>query len=50
MISDGADLPPAVAALVERAQSSERSGQRPLARQHYESALYLLGAGDGEIA
>ena len=50
MISDGAQLPPAVAALVERAQSSERSGQRQLARQHYESALYLLGDGDGKIA
>lgn len=50
MNSDGADLPPAVAALVERAQSSERSGQRQLARQHYESALYLLKDGDGEIA
>jgi putative nucleotidyltransferase with HDIG domain len=48
--SDGAGLPPAVAALVERAQASERSGQRQLARQHYESALYLLEAGDGEIA
>jgi putative nucleotidyltransferase with HDIG domain len=50
VISDGADLPPAVAALVERAQASERSGQRMLARQHYESALYLLKEGDGEIA
>ena len=50
MIPESADLPPAVAALVERAQSSERSGQRQLARQHYESALYLLGDGDGEIA
>jgi putative nucleotidyltransferase with HDIG domain len=47
---DSAGLPPAVAALVERAQSSERSGQRQLARQHYESALYLLKEGDGEVA
>ena len=50
MSSGGTGLPPAVAALVERAQASERSGQRLLARQHYESALYLLEDGDGEVA
>ena len=49
-MTDGAGLPPAVAALVELAQSSERSGQRQLARQHYESALCLLEEGQGEIA
>ena len=50
MNSGGTGLPPTVAALVERAQASERSGQRLLARQHYESALYLLQDGDGEVA
>jgi len=44
------DCPPAVAALIERAQQSERSGNRELARHYYESALYLLTPGYGEVA
>jgi putative nucleotidyltransferase with HDIG domain len=40
--------PPAVAALLERAQQAERAGNRDLARQSYESALYLLVPGGGE--
>jgi len=43
-------LPPAVIALVEQAQRSERSGRRELSRQYYETALYLLGRGDGVAA
>src|SRR5215212_2912306 len=42
--------PPAVEALIERAQQSERSGGRELARTYYESALYLLTPGHGEVA
>jgi putative nucleotidyltransferase with HDIG domain len=42
--------PPAVAALVEQAQRSERSGRRELSRQYYETALYLLRPGDGSAA
>ncbi|HXT14681.1 MAG TPA: HD domain-containing phosphohydrolase [Gemmatimonadaceae bacterium] len=45
-----AELSPAVATLLERAQQSERSGRRELSRQYYESALYLLRLGDGEHA
>jgi hypothetical protein len=44
------NCPPAVAALIERAQQSERSGRRELSRHYYESALYLLTAGHGEVA
>jgi putative nucleotidyltransferase with HDIG domain len=43
-------FPPAVEALVERAQQSERSGRRELSRQYYEAALYLLRPGDGAAA
>ena len=48
--STSAEGPAAVAALVERAQQSERSGRRELSRQYYESALYLLTPGQGESA
>ena len=44
------ELAPSVATLVERAQAAERSGRRELSRQHYETALYRLAKGDGEIA
>jgi putative nucleotidyltransferase with HDIG domain len=44
------EYPAAVAALMDRAQQSERSGGRDLSRQYYESALYLLRPGQGEIA
>jgi HD-GYP domain-containing protein (c-di-GMP phosphodiesterase class II) len=43
-------FPPAVESLVEKAQQSERSGRRELSRQYYETALYLLGPGDGAAA
>ena len=43
-------LSPAVAALIEEAQRSERSGQREIARRKYETALYLLRPGDGPTA
>ena len=43
-------LAPAVAALVEEAQRSERAGQREIARRKYETALYLLRPGDGATA
>jgi putative nucleotidyltransferase with HDIG domain len=43
-------FPPAVNALVEQAQRSERSGRRELSRQYYETALYMLGPGDGVAA
>ena len=46
----GSTCPPAVAALIERAQQSERSGRRELSRQYYESALYLLKPGHGDVA
>ncbi len=40
----------AVDALLEDAQSSERAGQREIARRKYETALYILGRGDGRAA
>jgi len=43
-------FPPAIDALVEKAQQSERLGQRELSRSYYEAALYLLGPGDGAAA
>jgi putative nucleotidyltransferase with HDIG domain len=43
-------FPDAVDALVEKAQQSERSGRRELSRQYYETALYLLRAGDASAA
>jgi len=43
-------LAPAVAALIEEAQRSERAGQREIARRKYETALYLLRPGDGATA
>jgi putative nucleotidyltransferase with HDIG domain len=43
-------FPAAVEALVEKAQQSERSGRRELSRQYYETALYLLRAGEGTAA
>jgi putative nucleotidyltransferase with HDIG domain len=45
-----ASSPATVAALMDRAQRSERSGRREVSRRHYESALYMLGNGDGETA
>lgn len=39
-------LSPAVAALIEAAQQSERAGQREIARRKYETALYMLHASD----
>jgi putative nucleotidyltransferase with HDIG domain len=47
---DPAALPPAIATLIEEAQRSERAGQREIARRRYETALYLLRAGDGVVA
>lgn len=41
-LADLPDLSPAVEALLQQAQRSERSGRRELSRQYYESALYLL--------
>jgi putative nucleotidyltransferase with HDIG domain len=46
----GGDGPAAITALIDRAQQSERSGRRELSRQYYESALYLLTPGQGEVA
>lgn len=43
-------LSPAVAALIEEAQRSERAGQREIARRRYETALYMLRPGDGTHA
>jgi putative nucleotidyltransferase with HDIG domain len=51
MTAPGAGLfPTAVEALVEKAQQAERSGRREQSRQHYETALYLLGPGGGVAA
>jgi len=51
MTASGAGLfPAAVEALVEQAQQAERTGRRERSRQHYETALYLLGPGDGTAA
>ncbi len=43
-------LAPAVAALIDEAQRSERAGQREIARRKYEMALYLLRPGEGATA
>jgi putative nucleotidyltransferase with HDIG domain len=45
-----ANLTPALAALIEEAQRSERAGQREIARRKYETALYLLHDGDAAIS
>ena len=45
-----AGFSPAVSALIENAERSERSGRRELSRQNYETALYMLRAGDGAAA
>jgi len=51
MTASGAGLfPTAVEALVDKAQQAERSGRREQSRQHYETALYLLGPGGGVAA
>ena len=42
---DPAALSPAISALVEEAEKSDRAGQREIARRRYETALYLLRAG-----
>ena len=47
---DPAALPPAIATLIEEAQRSDRAGRREIARRRYETALYLLRAGDGVVA
>jgi putative nucleotidyltransferase with HDIG domain len=47
---DAATVGPTVAALIEQAQRSERSGQREIARRRYEAALYLLTADHGTTA
>lgn len=41
---------PAVAALIEQGQRSEKAGQREIARRRYEAALYMLQSGDGVTA
>jgi len=41
---------PAVAALVDQAQRSERAGQREIARRRYEAALYMLQPAEGIAA
>src|SRR5262249_44991983 len=43
-------LSPAVATLIDEAQRSDRAGRRESARRRYETALYLLRAGEGEAA
>ena len=43
-------LSPAVATLIDEAQRSDRAGRREIARRRYETALYLLRAGEGEAA
>ena len=35
---------------MDRAQQSERAGNRDLARKYYESVLFLLAPGDGQLA
>src|SRR5262249_29400183 len=45
-----AALPPAIVSLIDEAQRSDRAGQCEIARRRYETALYLLRAGDGAIA
>ena len=50
LVLDPAALPPAIATLVEEAQRADRAGQREIARRRYETALYLLRAGDGAVA
>lgn len=48
---DSDALSPAVATLVEEAQRSDRAGRRDIARQRYETALYLLrGESNGAAA
>jgi putative nucleotidyltransferase with HDIG domain len=43
-------LRPMIAGLLDEAQRSERSGARAVARQRYETALYLLREGEGVTA
>jgi len=50
LVLDPASLPPAIATLVEEAQRADGAGQREIARRRYETALYLLRAGDGAVA
>ena len=44
------DLSPAVEALIEAAAHAERAGQRAIARNRYETALYLLDGGQSRAA
>ncbi len=41
---------PALTALLDEAQRSERSGQREMSRRRYESVLYMLREGEGTAA
>jgi putative nucleotidyltransferase with HDIG domain len=41
---------PALSALLDEAQRSERAGQREMSRRRYESVLYMLRAGEGAAA
>ena len=43
-------LPVDVAALIDEAQRAERAGQRELARQRYDTALYTLSGDAGQAA
>jgi hypothetical protein len=41
---------PALTALLDEAQRSERTGQREMSRRRYESVLYMLRDGEGAAA